>query len=92
VFGGQQFQQGTTVNISRTGVLFNTEPALAPDMILLARIFFPPELTGGCPSTVVCRATVVRTRGREAAAAISNCRFLNLTADCAERVPRFWTS
>ncbi len=81
--GERRWQQGMTVNISRTGVLFQAESAPAPGTMLLARIFFPAELTSGSPGSVVCRATVVRRergdsadRGTTVAAAISSCRLL----------------
>ena len=83
VNGGQGWQQGMTVNISRTGMLFQGESDLEPNTTFVARILFPAELTGTSPTCVLCRATIARTESDESAdgrttvaAAISHCRFL----------------
>lgn len=73
---------GTTINISRSGVLFRADQELTPSTMLEMQIVFPTEVTGEVPTKVVCWGPVVRTvppepaDGRPAlAAAISRYRF-----------------
>ncbi len=60
--GEQSWHKGTTINISRTGVLFSAEQALNLQTVLEMRIAFPPELTGDAETNVVCWGPVVRAQ------------------------------
>ncbi len=61
--GGQaDWNEGTTVNISRSGVLFSAEKNVEPKTVLELRIMFPAEVIGGVPANVVCWGPVVRTQ------------------------------
>jgi hypothetical protein len=60
--GDQQWREGRTENISRSGVLFRTDhlmPLQTPIEMLLA---LPAEVGGGeDAATVICRGRIVRT-------------------------------
>ena len=60
--GEQQWREGRTENISRSGVLFRTDhliPLQTPIEMLLA---LPAEVAGGEEAaTVICRGRIVRT-------------------------------
>ncbi len=61
----EQWRDGQTENISRSGVLFRTDRAMplqTPIEIVLA---LPPEVAGeGAAATVICRGRIVRTEDR----------------------------
>jgi len=58
--GEKSWHEGTTINISRSGVLFKTDHALEPKTVLEMRIAFPPEMTGDVGTNVVCWGPIVR--------------------------------
>jgi hypothetical protein len=72
------WNEGTTINISRCGVLFQSPTELEPQQVVQMRILFPAELTGGAPTNVVCKATILRKEPKlsAVAASLANCRFL----------------
>ncbi len=59
--GRTEWSEGTTVNISSSGVLFRCAAALEPKTMLEMQIVFPSEITGGVPANVVCVGPVVRS-------------------------------
>jgi hypothetical protein len=78
------WHKGTTVNISRSGVLFQAEGDLVPQTMLEMRIVFPFEITGDVSANVICWGPVVRNaqlasvEGQASlAAAILRYRFLH---------------
>jgi hypothetical protein len=75
--GETEWSQGTTVNISRSGVLFRAGREIEPKTVFEMRILFPPEITGGVPANVVCWGPAVRSEsgGSLVAAAILKYRF-----------------
>ncbi len=58
--GQTAWSRGTTVNISRSGVLFSAEKELLPKTMLELRILFPAEISAGTPANVICWGPVVR--------------------------------
>ena len=58
--GDQGWRQGTTSNISRSGLLFNAEEVLQPNVQLEINLVLPAEIAGLSPTEVVCRGEVVR--------------------------------
>lgn len=58
--GEPAWSQGTTENISRSGMLFRTEKPLIPQLQLEIKLVLPPEITGLPTAEVVCRGQVVR--------------------------------
>lgn len=58
--GETAWHEGNTLNISRSGVLFTSEQELENRKVLEMRIAFPPEMTGGSETKVVCWGPVVR--------------------------------
>lgn len=72
--------EGTTLNISRSGVLFRAEKEIKPTTMLEMRITFPGELTGNGPASILCWGRVVRiiasSPGSVLAAAIIKYRFI----------------
>jgi hypothetical protein len=59
--GEPEWHEGTTINISRSGVLFRADAELSLQTILEMRITFPAALSGENPTQVVCWGPVVRT-------------------------------
>ena len=59
--GELEWRSGTTINISRSGVLFTAGRDLLPETVLEMRIVFPAEVTGEVPSRIVCWGSIVRT-------------------------------
>ena len=59
--GAASWHEGTSVNISRTGILFRGEMELLPKTVVEMRIVFPSEITGDSPANVVCWGPIVRT-------------------------------
>ena len=55
-----EWQQGLTANVSRTGVLFQTQTTMKPHTALEMRLVFPAEIVGQAAGQVVCRGEVVR--------------------------------
>ena len=58
--GELEWHRGTTINISRSGVLFRADHDLEPETVLEMRIVFPAEVTGEAPARVLCWGPVVR--------------------------------
>jgi hypothetical protein len=58
--GEKHWHHGTTINISRSGVLFQAECDLTRETVIEMKIVFPSEITGGAPAQVVCWGPVVR--------------------------------
>jgi len=59
--GEQGWRQGTTANISRSGLLFEAEEVLQPNAQLEINLVLPAEIAGLSPTEVVCRGEVVRS-------------------------------
>jgi PAS domain S-box-containing protein len=59
--GEQQWHNGKTENISRSGMLFTTEELLQPNIQLDINLVLPAEIAGLSATEVVCRGEVVRT-------------------------------
>jgi hypothetical protein len=73
--GEPAWSRGDTVNISRTGVLFQAGDPIEPATLLEMHILFPSEITGDSPASVICWGHVVRIDGSALAAAILKYRF-----------------
>ena len=58
--GEADWSHGITVNISRTGILFQPERDVRLQTGLEMRILFPPEVTGATAANVACWGPVVR--------------------------------
>ena len=58
--GEQSWRNGTTENISRSGLLFQAEEMLQPSVQLEINLVLPAEIAGLSPTEVVCRGEVVR--------------------------------
>jgi CheY-like chemotaxis protein len=59
--GENVWHDGTTENISRSGMLFKAEEALQPSALLEINLVLPAEIAGLSATEVVCRGEVVRT-------------------------------
>jgi PAS domain S-box-containing protein len=59
--GEEMWHEGTTENISRSGMLFQAEEALQPSAQLEINLVLPAEIAGLSATEVVCRGEVVRT-------------------------------
>jgi len=59
--GKAEWQEGTTLNISRTGVLFQSEINLPPKTLIEMQITLPHEMLGEPKANVLCWGPVVRT-------------------------------
>jgi PAS domain S-box-containing protein len=55
------WHDGETRNISRSGLLFQAEDFLQPNMILEINLVLPPEIAGLSQTEVFCRGEIVRT-------------------------------
>jgi PAS domain S-box-containing protein len=67
LMGEHDWRPGTTENISRSGLLFRAEEAIAPNVQLEINLVLPPEIAGLSAAEVVCRGQIVRTvQGEEA--------------------------
>jgi PAS domain S-box-containing protein len=56
-----KWHDGETRNISRSGLLFQAEDLLQPNVILEINLVLPAEIAGLSPTEVVCKGEVVRT-------------------------------
>jgi len=63
--GEQGWHQGTTENISRSGLLFRAQEMLQPTAQLEINLVLPAEIAGLAATEVVCRGEVVRSVGPE---------------------------
>jgi PAS domain S-box-containing protein len=59
--GEKQWHEGTTENISRSGMLFEADELLQPAAQLEINLVLPVEIAGISSTEVVCRGEVVRT-------------------------------
>ena len=59
--GESNWHEGTTENISRSGMLFKTEEVLQPSSQLEINLVLPAEIAGLSATEVVCRGEVVRS-------------------------------
>jgi len=59
--GESGWREGTTENISRSGMLFQAEESIAPSALLEINLVLPAEIAGLAAAEVVCRGEVVRT-------------------------------
>src|SRR5882762_5928827 len=59
--GEENWHEGTTENISRSGLLFEAEELLQPSAQLEINLVLPAEIAGLSPTEVVCRGEVVRS-------------------------------
>ena len=66
--GEQNWRQGTTENISRSGMLFRAEEAIPTNAQLEINLVLPAEIAGLSAAEVVCRGEIVRTSSSETAA------------------------
>src|ERR1700733_10472771 len=57
----EKWHDGETKNISRSGLLFQAEDLLQPNVILEINLVLPAEIAGLSPTEVVCKGEVVRT-------------------------------
>ncbi len=57
----EQWHDGETRNISRSGLLFEAEDSLQPNVLLEINLVLPAEIAGLSPTEVVCRGEIVRT-------------------------------
>ncbi len=72
--GEEKWHDGQTRNISRSGLLFQAEDALQPNVVLEINLVLPSEIAGLSPTEVVCRGEVVRTvttKGEKVAPALA---------------------
>ena len=75
--GMLNWHDGSTLNISRTGVLFHTDEDLPTDMKLEIRISLPQETVLACQGTIVrAEPSVTKDTLRGLAARISHCQIL----------------
>ena len=65
LLGEQSWREGTTENISRSGMLFRAPETLKPKVQLEINLVLPPEIAGLPATEVVCRGEVVRAVGSE---------------------------
>ncbi len=63
LLGEQRWLEGTTENISRSGLLFQAEEMLQPNAQLEINLVLPAEIAGLAATEVVCRGEVVRAVG-----------------------------
>jgi hypothetical protein len=63
--GESGWREGTTENISRSGMLFQAEEPIAPNAQLEINLVLPAEIAGLSAAEVVCRGEVVRTARSE---------------------------
>jgi len=57
----ERWHNGETKNISRSGMLFQAEDLLQPNVILEINLVLPAEIAGLSPTEVICKGEVVRT-------------------------------
>jgi PAS domain S-box-containing protein len=57
----EKWHDGQTKNISRSGLLFQAEDLLQPNVVLEINLVLPAEIAGLSPTEVVCKGEIVRT-------------------------------
>ncbi len=65
LLGESGWREGTTENISRSGMLFQAEESIAPNAQLEINLVLPAEIAGLSAAEVVCRGEIVRTARSE---------------------------
>ena len=73
--GDPAWSEGTSVNISRAGVLFRADKPLEPHTVLEILMELPTEIAGELPANVICCGPVVRVDPPLAAATFVHYRF-----------------
>ena len=63
--GENGWHDGTTENISRSGMLFRAEETISPSMQLEINLVLPAEIAGLSAAEVICRGEIVRTAESE---------------------------
>ena len=63
--GQDQWREGTTENISRSGMLFRAEEMIPANVQLEISLVLPAEIAGLAAAEVVCRGEIVRTTAPE---------------------------
>lgn len=58
--GEDEWREGTTENISRSGMLFRVEELVSPNVQLEINLLLPAEIAGLSSAEVICRGEVVR--------------------------------
>jgi hypothetical protein len=58
--GAPEWHEGKSINISRTGILFQSDTDLPPNTLLEMKIMLPPEIVGKANVNVRCWGPVVR--------------------------------
>jgi hypothetical protein len=58
--GATEWHEGKSVNVSRTGILFQSGIDLLPNALLEMQILLPPEIVGKANVNVRCWGPVVR--------------------------------
>jgi DNA-binding NtrC family response regulator len=61
LLGESVWRNGTTENISRSGMLFRVEETIQPNAQLEINLLLPAEIAGLSPAEVICHGEVVRT-------------------------------
>ena len=72
--GDPAWSEATTINISRSGVLFHADKPLQPQTVLEILMELPTEIAGELPANVICCGPVVRVDPPLAAAAFVHYR------------------
>jgi len=65
VTGEAGWNEGTTINISRSGVLFRSVKEIEPATPVSMKILFPANLTGGSGVNLMCWGHIVRSEPAE---------------------------
>jgi CheY-like chemotaxis protein len=65
LLGEDSWRQGTTENISRSGLLFQSQELLQPNAQVEINLVLPPEIAGLAATEVLCRGEVVRSIGSQ---------------------------
>ncbi len=63
--GEKSWRPGTTENISRSGLLFESQEVLNPNDQVEISLVLPPEIAGLAATEVICRGQVVRSIERQ---------------------------
>ena len=92
VKGESDWERGTTVNISATGILFRIKQAWKPRTALEVMLTLPVAISGEAPAEICCRGSIIR-KGAAASAsrpglvaiAIERYRFSHRAGDRAAR-------
>jgi PAS domain S-box-containing protein len=69
----EKWHEGQTKNISRSGMLFQAEDFLQPNVVLEINLVLPAEIAGLSPTEVFCRREIVRSvrEGEEVSPALA---------------------